>query len=559
MSTLDLRRSGGTLRLTPNGGSATVRSFLVLGPKGDPGPPGLPGVNAIPANDAVAAYITTPGPTVDALAGVIATRAGQLTTVPPATQQAITSALISNGILQSVSDLTGYTHVWLDQVGKIALGITVEGKVVANLSLGAGSVGLSALGSTVSTLLPAALDPLTGFAYALVDSANRYALAVTHDGQVVINKFVLPAGSIGTTQLAPDLLSTIQNASPNPVGAGRRIFELALAERFTRPVSAVWIGGSSTAGLTGQNYDKFVTQIERMMVNSWNPSNALGAYTMKVRSTGTGGNGQVDQQGLKQAMLVTTTPRTITEPYPCDGIELTYLPTSDAFTVKIDAGAPIAVTPDATGKWTSPVLTFGLHTFVLTSNNTSAGTTFDQIHFNNNDRTSGVRIYNGALAGTSSPHWLPSTADGDPFWLAFARIQPDFMPITLGPNDINDAVSATTFGANLQTIITKALSVMTGGKKLWVPIIAQQSTQPEFPQYVAAMKSVAAANPTVCTYHSFYEAVGSDPTVAQANAEGIWLGGETTPTHMSPKGNHFAASVLATQLQIPSRLTWPTS
>lgn len=49
MSTLDLRGSGGTLRLTPNGGSATVRSFVVVGQQGPAGPPG-PAVSVAPGD-----------------------------------------------------------------------------------------------------------------------------------------------------------------------------------------------------------------------------------------------------------------------------------------------------------------------------------------------------------------------------------------------------------------------------------------------------------------------------------------------------------------------------
>lgn len=105
MTALDLRGSAGTLRLSHNGGSATVRAFLGVGPTGPagapgtpgapgaagapgspgvagaagatgpagaPGPQGLPGTNAVPTDAAVAGYIKGPSATSAAIAGTTA-------------------------------------------------------------------------------------------------------------------------------------------------------------------------------------------------------------------------------------------------------------------------------------------------------------------------------------------------------------------------------------------------------------------------------------------------------------------------------------------------------
>lgn len=367
---------------------------------------------------------------------------------------------------------------------------------------------------------------------------------------------------------ANDWAERSQIGAKSPVIDGRKRFELALSDIYSKPVSGVVLGASTSNG-SGANPDGYYgifALLAKMIQHSYNPVNVIGGYGLKVRNgvwTGGGVGTDVEQIGLKQALVLTpgSTPRQfVSSLQHCDGIELMFTPSSSPFTLTIDGGSPITITPDSTGLWRSETLTLGQHTLVLRPPS-SGSTVLEHAYFNSGDRNSGFRMYLGTMPGSRSTEWLP-TGQGAGFWDRVEQIQPSIIPMMVGANDANGSSTGpvnpvATYKANLQTLIDEAKSRC--DRLPWIPLIGQQNTGMTYPLYEAAMREVAMANRDVCTFHSYYSAFETTQAEAQADVNDVWVDGETSPAHLSNRGHHVAANIIAAEWQLPSRKTWPAT
>lgn len=367
---------------------------------------------------------------------------------------------------------------------------------------------------------------------------------------------------------ANEWAESAQVGARSPIMDGRRRFELRLHDIYSSVLNVVVLG-ASTANGSGANpeaYYGIYALLGKMLQHSYNPVGINGGYGMKVRNgawTGGGTGEGYEQVDLKQCITLTpgSTPRQFTSNrQPCDGIEIMFTADSAPFTLTIDGGAPITITPDATGIWKSAALTRGVHTFVLHPPTTGA-TTFSNVYFNDGDRGSGIRLYFGTMPGSRSTEWLPG-GTGAGFWSRVEQLQPAIIPMMVGANDANGSSTGpvnpvATYKANLQTLVNEAKARCV--RDPWIPLIAQHNTGATYPAYIEAMREVAKANPDVCTFHSYYDSFETTPAAAQADVDDVWVDGETSPAHLSNRGHHMAAQILAAEFQLPSRKTWPTA
>lgn len=341
---------------------------------------------------------------------------------------------------------------------------------------------------------------------------------------------------------------------------GRRAFELNLTQRNNRKIVGCWIGASTAEGSNAYWDHQLTGLLEKMLQNSYNPIGINGGFTVKARNAGvwltsgtTGETLDMDMNKLRTltpgASLNANIPGKLTT-----GLRIYYLEGvgAGAFTVTIDGGAPYTITPNTalaanspTGVWESPVLERGQHTYVITA---VAACSIGNTVFRDGDRDRGVTLLNFARAGAGTTQFLP--ANNPTLWTRMASIKPDFVPIQLGHNDFS-FISVAQFKTNLGLIVD-AINAASPGKTVWVPCIAQQSTNAAYPAYAEALREFAATRPNT-TFHSYREFMGTTQAEVDAAAEGMW---DTDYTHMLDKGHELAAQLLADQLAIPSRRTW---
>jgi lysophospholipase L1-like esterase len=376
----------------------------------------------------------------------------------------------------------------------------------------------------------------------------------------------------GPTDVASQFLATwATNAqisgAQNPLTRGRRNLLLALARIRTRRVNALVIGASNAngSGADDGSVEGMFFLLAKAMQNSWNPVGLAGGFAMKVRDgdwTGGGTGTGYEQRDLKQCIALAPgdQPRTfVTKRQPVDGVEIMYATGSSPFTVVIDGGAPAAVTPDSSGVWVSPQLTLGVHTVTINPP-TSGVTVLSNAYFTSGDRSVGLRTYFGTMPGNRSVEALPS-GDGAELWARYSQLLPALVIIMLGANDAGGGalpvVSAADYRTNLEALVSEAIGRAAPGLPPWIVLVAQHSTVATFPDYRDAMKSVADAHPNHCTFISFYEQFETTNAAVDASTRNEWMAGETSHAHLSTLGHEQAFEYIATQMQVPSRRTWP--
>jgi hypothetical protein len=215
---------------------------------------------------------------------------------------------------------TGYVLALVDNVGRAAMMITADGSVtwvklvdqsiktaalkdlaVTRVKLADGVVDLSKLDTSVSGLIPQAMDPSSngGFVWALIDANGRYAIAVKDDGSVYMPKFVFPDGSVTRAKLDQTNVAPFVPQYMNPADTG---FVWALADAGGRYVMAVTADGSIVmpkfslpAGsvtkdkLDQTNIAPFIAQYLDPAVSGfvWALSDPNGRYAIAVKQDGT--------------------------------------------------------------------------------------------------------------------------------------------------------------------------------------------------------------------------------------------------------------------------------
>lgn len=243
--TLDLRTPSNTLRLAHNQGGATIRSFLVQGP------PGMPGVNAVPADQAVAAYLAGPSASHTALASAIAADS----TVAQAAAVAVNGALVEQAVPATEYDPALAT----DELGfrfNDGVGYDLIAGPTRLLNKG-GALNLSTVVDRDFTVRTQ--DPATGVQREPFGVTERgrvfdgYGSQMTAGPDTVTKGDSITAGALGNGTTWPNVLQTLLSGRPNYLGRtlnygiGGETSRTILARTGGSPFIATVSGGSIPA------------------------------------------------------------------------------------------------------------------------------------------------------------------------------------------------------------------------------------------------------------------------------------------------------------------------
>lgn len=213
--------------------------------------------------------------------------------------------------------------------------------------------------------------------------------------------------------------------------------------------------GNGGSGYDGMQFsDTFGTGAP---VGAYNAYKALGNWWAQTGTWSTPSNWSY---GPSAGMLVGgASGSTITRSVVGSSVEVVYLDNTGPFTVKIDAAAPVTVTPGtsfAVSSFTTSGLSSGSHTVVVTA---TSGVGPYLMGFSGSN-SSGVRADNYSMAGAESAVW--SRLNGDPLlsceYAAGWRRPVDLLIVEMtGANDVYHAVQSVG-----SVVITAASSTITG-------------------------------------------------------------------------------------------------
>lgn len=276
----------------------------------------------------------------------------------------------------------------------------------------------------------------------------------------------------------------------------------------TTPVNIAFIGDSKTEG---QGASSVTKRWQNLAIDSlrtmYGVTGGLGYIPASTAVVGTptdgafavtGDGGAGDGYGLgRRDFVLYNGGQALTYTAPCTSFDVLYAANAGAtFTVTIDSGAPVTVTPASTepgSKWSSGPLGAGTHTVVIGG---AAGNSshIEGAYFYNGDETHGIRGWDAAHSGVASPYFGDSAPLG---WrTSLATVAPDAVVIALGTND-SVSVLPDAFEDAMQEIID-ACRVASPG----VTIILQEpeprpvgsTLMAPWSQYQAKYVALAAAN-----------------------------------------------------------------
>lgn len=170
---------------------------------------------------------------------------------------------------------------------------------------------------------------------------------------------------------------------------------------------------------------------------------------------------------------------------------------NDAFTITIDGGAATTITAGPLGlwSWTSPALTPGSHTVVVTE--TAGGPELHGIMVFNGDETKGIRYWDGAQSGTRADQFNATDVGGSAVWAnnIGTTVVPDLVIVGWMTNDYINRTPAQ-YQASLGYIRDLVRSKTTAPILWLAPYerVAAGFGGATWSQYVAAMRTVAASD-----------------------------------------------------------------
>lgn len=189
--------------------------------------------------------------------------------------------------------------------------------------------------------------------------------------------------------------------------------------------------------------------------------------------------------------------------YTGTSFKLHYKLGGSAFTVTVDGGAPVTISPSAGSTWTgtysSPNLSHGTHTLVVTPTSGNIAQ-IGGAYVYDNDENAGIHLWNHAQGGITSGGYLagPGTTSAlqDVFTVT-GRVS--LVTIMLGRNDENLSTSAATLQANVQAIIANVKTVCTtlGYAYPSFVVIAYPNAGAA---YLTALAAIATADPVNVAY-----------------------------------------------------------
>jgi len=175
---------------------------------------------------------------------------------------------------------------------------------------------------------------------------------------------------------------------------------------------------------------------------------------------------------------------------------------ADAMTITIDGGAPATWTMATSGavqqSWTSPALTAGSHTVVVTAS--AGGPVFTGGFFYNGDETAGVSLWDASRSGAKFSDFITNTD-----WYGYLPlINPSLVVLGCGTNDARTSsggYSSATYKANALSVVGSIRA-----KIATVPILLMPPYKPlgtliePWANYTGALREIADATSYTALY-----------------------------------------------------------
>ncbi len=403
-------------------------------------------------------------------------------------------------------------------------------QVKASLSLGKADVGLAAVDNTADTAKP-----------------------VSTFQQTAINARLAAASNLA------DVVSVSEARRSLGVGAsvvGGSAWRAALAKRLYGITNLVFIGSSTTFGNNATvPTRRYVDLVGQILHARYNPPGVTGGRHVLGADSGwtfTGTHG-TDSQGLALVSQTLNASATMSRTETCTGFEVYYAqgPGFAPFTVSIDGGTAVTVTPDTTGTinrhdgvYSSPTVALGSHSIQLTSSGTTA---INSVYARNGDETTGLRVYNSGRGSTVATFWATSAQS---LFQRLAQLRPGLVGIMLQSNDYATGVDPATYQAALVSLIGRIKDTVTPTPSILLigTYLRLDVATPAYPysQYEAAMVAIAAADPSNVEYINISSPYPT--TQALNNATGII---DTDNVHQTDSGHSMMADLLVASLTAP--------
>lgn len=195
------------------------------------------------------------------------------THVTPAVQQYVLSALIDNEVIEDLAAETGFVWVQVDQEGRRAIGIRVDGTVdIPKLLVGDGTIAPEALSDDI--VLPEEIPLDSGYAYVWTDSEDRAALWIRPDGKVGFAgldtatkakiapaEYISPEGAVRKITSGPDIVcwgDSMTAGAGSTTAAGSYTgfsggYPTVLATLTGRTVRNAGVGGETSVTITARS------------------------------------------------------------------------------------------------------------------------------------------------------------------------------------------------------------------------------------------------------------------------------------------------------------------
>jgi lysophospholipase L1-like esterase len=346
--------------------------------------------------------------------------------------------------------------------------------------------------------------------------------------------------------------------NPNKENDTPAVWQAALSNADTIKTSALLIGSSTTQGGNATVLDNRYTDVlGQILHKQYNAASVKGGKHIRIFDSGwsTTGTTTLNDDGLglhsRSLSAGATLSRTITE---STGFDLHYVqgPGQGSFTVSVDGGSAVTVTPNTTGAanrhdgtYTVTGLTEGSHTILVTATNACI---INGVYVHNGDATTGVRIYNSGLGGADSTDFVASNADT--IWTRAATLDTSMVLLMLGSNDFSSSTDPDTFKDNVYTLIRKVWTNLSSTRPDVVLVNSYKrfdqvgyGTVYNYQQYAEKMEELAEE------YNGVYYVDIADlyPLVNDSVNDPLNLV-DTDSIHMTDAGHRFMARVLAQRL-----------
>jgi len=292
---------------------------------------------------------------------------------------------------------------------------------------------------------------------------------------------------------------------------GLSAWRAAYGARRQSPVNIVSIGSSSVYG-SGATVlqERFVDRMAALLAAR--DGLTCGRHSLAVEASAGGwtesGTITSDTRGLGLATRRLAAAATLSRTDTCTGWTLQYVqgPGAGAFSITVDGGAPVTITPDTTGTaerhdgtWSSGVLTSGSHTLLITATGAVA---ISGVYIHTGDSASGVRSWCSGKGGTTASTWA---AAGQSLWHRIATLQPALVTMLIGPNDYSASVGPISFEASVRsTLASLRATVSPMPSILLIGTFRRLDTgfTPAYSweAYTGALARIAADNSSWCSY-----------------------------------------------------------